>query len=385
MVGIWIQRLAIGWHAWELSESAFAVGLVAAVQFMPILVLSPFFGVLVDRIRVQAGTIIMNILMGSVAAILGIVTLNGAMSIELLTALALLHGLVVSFYTPTRLALMPDLVPTRQFPSAVAISSIAFNLSRFAGPTLAGFVIALWGLGWAYIINAMTYAPVVVSLFMLSIDHAAKPARVKAPYLEQLLEGLRYTSSHLLIRRAILIAAVGSFFGRGVLELMPAYTGMVFDGDSTSLAILMSAAGVGAILASFYMSSSSSQQKLRLVLTVGGLGIGMAVLLLGITQNIYVGVTAVALLGFCGTLVGVGSQSLVQVRVEDRLRGRVMSLWTLVAMGGPAIGSLAGGALLRSLGAVATSVIFALSCFLLILLVRGKPLPAPPRVESNSD
>ena len=153
MVGIWIQRLAIGWQAWQLSESAFVVGVIAAVQFLPILILTPFFGVLVDRIRARSGSVIMNAMMAVVAAVLGIVTLNGGMSIEILAALALIHGLIVSFHTPTRLALIPDLVPPRLFPSAVATSSIAFNLSRFAGPTLAGAVIAMWGLGWAYIIN----------------------------------------------------------------------------------------------------------------------------------------------------------------------------------------------------------------------------------------
>lgn len=363
MVGIWIQRLAIGWQAWQLSESAFVVGVIAAVQFLPILILTPFFGVLVDRIRARSGSVIMNAMMAVVAAILGIVTLNGGMSIEILATLALIHGLIVSFHTPTRLALIPDLVPPRLFPSAVATSSIAFNLSRFAGPTLAGAVIAVWGLGWAYIINALTYLPVILSLGLLTIDHASKPARVKAPYLEQLREGLRYTRDHPTIRLAIMIAAIGAFFGRGVLELMPAYAGMVFGGGSTSLAILMSAAGIGAIVASFFMSSTRNQGRLQEVLLFGGIGVGLAVMLLGLSTNMVVGVAAVALLGLSGTLVGVGSQSLVQVSVEDRLRGRVMSLWTLVAMGGPAVGSLAGGAIMREFGAALTSFIFAVLCF----------------------
>lgn len=385
MVGIWIQRLAIGWHAWELSESAFAVGLVAAVQFLPVLILTPFFGVLVDRIRAQTGMIVSNLLMGVVATTLGVITLHGSMSIELLTGLALLHGLLVSFYSPTRLALIPDLVPNRLFPSAVAITSIAFNLSRFIGPTLAGLVIAFWGLGWAYVINALSYFPVLLSLFLLNIDHASKPPRVSAPYFEQLLEGLLYTRDHLSIRGAILIAAVGAFFGRAVLELMPAYTGMVFRGGSTELAVLMSAAGVGAIAASFYMSSSGGQQKLRRLLSIGGVGIGLSIFLLGVSRQFSLGILAVTLLGACCTLVGVASQSLVQMRVEDRLRGRVLSLWSLVAIGSPAIGSLLGGAMLHSVGAVTTSVIYALCCFVLILLVRASLGARQPAPGSGSD
>ena len=147
---------------------------------------------------------------------------------------------------------------------------------------------------------------------------------------------------------------------------------MVFGGGSTSLAILMSAAGIGAIVASFFMSSTRNQGRLQEVLLFGGIGVGLAVMLLGLSTNMVVGVAAVALLGLSGTLVGVGSQSLVQVSVEDRLRGRVMSLWTLVAMGGPAVGSLAGGAIMREFGAALTSFIFAVLCFGPMVLIGAR-------------
>jgi MFS family permease len=136
------------------------------------------------------------------------------------------------------------------------------------------------------------------------------------------------------------------------------------------------------------MTSSTGQRRLRKLLTMGGIGIGMAVLLLGITRNIYVGIVAVALLASCCTLVGVASQSLVQMLVEDRLRGRVLSLWSLVAIGSPAIGSLLGGAMLHSVGAVATSAVFALCCFALILVVRAGltgPRPAQGTERQEED
>lgn len=371
LLGIWIQRLTIGWHAWMLSESAFIVGLVSAVQFLPVVVLTPFFGVLVDRIKAQSGSVVMNVLMGTVAVLLGVITLQGQMTIEILGSLALIHGVIVSFWTPTRMALIPDLVPTRLFPSAFAISAIVFNLSRFAGPGFAGFVIATWGMGWAYMVNAATYIPVIVSLLLLRIDHESKAKPEKRPYFEQLKEGINYARTHKEIRQAILLGLAGAFFGRSVLELMPAFAAMVFHGGSNALALLMSGAGIGALIGSFAMSSSRLQMRQQSLIVFGCVGVTVSLTLFGATDNIYVGVLSVALLGLFSTFVGVGSQSLVQVRVENRLRGRVMSLWTLVGMGGPAVGSVLGGMLIRDFGATFTSWFYG-SCCLLLVIVFGR-------------
>jgi predicted MFS family arabinose efflux permease len=315
----------------------------------------------------------MNLLMGTIALLLGAITLHGSMTIEVLGGLALLHGVFVSFWTPTRMALIPDLVPTRLFPSAFAISAIVFNLCRFAGPGLAGFVIAAWGMGWAYMVNATTYVPVILSLLLLRIDHENKAKPEKRPYFEQLKEGVNYARSHPQIRQAILLAFAGAFFGRSVLELMPVFAAMVFHGGSNALAMLMSAAGIGALIGSFAMSSSRVQSQLQVVIIVGCVGVTIALLMIGSSTNIQIGILSVALLGFFSTFVAVGSQALVQVRVENRLRGRVMSLWTLVGMGGPAVGSVLGGMLIRDFGATFTSWFFGFCClFLVVLFGRGQ-------------
>ncbi len=133
VLGIWIQRLALGWQAWQLSESSLMVGLVAAMQFLPLLLLTPFFGVFVDRIRPRYGMIVMHCVLMLIATVLGMLTLTDRMTIEILLLLSLLHGIANSAYSPIRLALIPDLVEQSQFPSAVAISSVIFNTSRFVG------------------------------------------------------------------------------------------------------------------------------------------------------------------------------------------------------------------------------------------------------------
>jgi len=373
LLGIWIQRLTLGWHAWLLSESPVVVGVVSALQFLPVIILSPFFGVVVDRIKARSGALVTNTLMALVAAVLGVATLVGVMTIELLIVLAMLHGVCVSFFTPARFALMPDLVPRHLFQSAVAIQAIVFNLSRFVGPGLAGFVVAAWGIGWAYIINALTYLPVLFALAVLRIDHGSKRGRDTGPYLEQLKEGIQYARADPNIRQAILMALAGTLFGRGVLELMPAFAAIEFVGGSNALAALMVAAGLGAVAASFAMSTSFLQVRLQSLNTGGCIAVSMALVILGITDSLYVGIFAVALLGLAATFVDVGSQALIQVRVENRLRARVMSLWTLVGMGGPAIGSVLGGLLLREAGVLPTTVLFASICLALTLYFGRRP------------
>lgn len=369
VLGVWIQRLALGWHAWQLSQSALIVGLVAAAQFMPLIVLTPFFGVLADRLNIRVAAIVMHFLLTLVAASLAILTLSGNMTIEWLGGFALIHGIVNSAYSPVRLALIPSLVRKAQFPSAVGIASMSFNISRFIGPGIAGTIVALYGLGSAYAINAITYIPVIFALSVIRIDVAPGDLGPKKPYLEQLLEGLRYTRDHSQIRNIILLSGVSNFFGRGILELMPAFAALIFSGGSGVLAALMAASGVGAIVASLLFSFGVFRHHLHTVVVVGSIGVGLTIALFGWTSTLTSGIAVVLLLGLFASLVSIGSQTEVQMLVENRLRGRVLSLWTLVIMGGPAVGSIVAGALAEDIGSTYTATAFAVSCFILILIV----------------
>jgi MFS family permease len=377
VLGVWIQRLALGWHAWQLSESALVVGVTAAAQFVPAVLLTPFFGVIVDQVSTRAAAVVLHGLLASVAAALAALTLTGYMTTEWLIVLALAHGVAQSAYSPVRLALIPDLVQKAQFPSAVAISSMVFNISRFLGPGIAGTVVAIYGLGFAYLINAITYLPMIFVLSVLRIaPHEPHPANQK-PYREQLLEGLRYARDHAPIRQVILLAAVSTFFGRGIVEIMPAFAALIFDGGSGVLAALMAAAGVGALVASLLFGLRALQSQLHWLVVIGAIGVAVSILLFATVRSLTAGMFVVMLMGLFASLVAIGSQTEVQIHVENRLRGRVMSLWSLVIMGGPAIGSVVAGALAGTQGSTWTATAFGLSSLVLISLV-GIRKPAPP-------
>ena len=369
VIGLWIQRLAFGWQAWQLSESPLVVGLVAGAQFIPLFLLTPFFGVIVDRIRSRNGAIVVQAIMMVISTILAVLTLTNAITIEWLLGLALLHGIAFSAYSPIRLSMIPDLVAPAQFPNAVAINSIVFNASRLIGPGIAGAIVALYGIGFAYAINAVTYLPIIIALLIIKPITAAPEPPKEEKYLGQFLEGLRYARDHPSIRRVIMIAGVSTFFGRGIIEIFPALVVLIFDGGSAQLAALMAAAGAGAIGASVIFSLLRSQQHLPAMVLIGAFGVGISMLLFANVSQFAYGLAVTSLLGFFATLVSIGSQSEMQIKVDNELRGRVMSLWTLVIIGGPAIGSIVAGALVSDLGSTYTLLMFSGFCLLSTALV----------------
>ncbi len=383
VIGLWIQRLAFGWQAWQLSESPLVVGLVAGVQFMPLLILTPFIGVIVDRVRSRDAAVVVQAVMMVLSTILAALTLSNSITIELLLILALAHGIAFSAYSPIRLSLIPDLVPPAQFPSAVAINSIVFNASRFIGPGIAGAIITFYGIGFAYIVNAVTYLPIVAALLIIKPAAAAPEPPKEAGYVDQLLEGLRYTRDHPSIRQVILIAGVSTFFGRGIIEIFPALVVLMFDGDSALLAALMAAAGAGAIGASIIFSLLRSHQHLPTMVLIGAFGVGISMFLFANVSQFPFGIAVTVLLGFFATMVSIGSQSEMQIKVDNELRGRVMSLWTLVIIGGPAIGSIVAGALASDLGSTYTLLLFSGISLLLTALVAIRR--SPGRIANGQD
>ena len=369
VVGIWVQRLSLGWHAWQLSESAFIVGLIAAAQYLPLLLLTPFFGVFADQFQPRFSAVIMHIILMCIAMILSFLTFMNLMDVSYLFVLTLFYGIANSAYSPIRLSLIPVLVPANQFSSAVAVTSAGFNLSRFLGPGIAGFIVTFYGLGFAYLINAITFIPVIISLLLLKIPTISKPLNSSDGYFQQLRQGFHYTLNHKVIRNVIIIAGISSFFGRGLIELLPAFTVTTFGGGSAVLAELMAASGLGAVVASFLYMTGKLDFKLHKAVLYGSYGMVVSCLLFAFVESIIFGIVAVTMIGFFITFVAVGSQSQVQVQVANELRGRVSSLWTIIVLGSPALGSLLAGIMFSKFGARPTVITFSLTCLVLLVII----------------
>ncbi|MDH3265553.1 MAG: MFS transporter [Gammaproteobacteria bacterium] len=344
LLGVWIYRVALGWLAWQLSHSEFWVGVVAFTQFAPMVFLGPLFGVFADRFDRRTASILVNSLSSINMLVLATLAFQGSIDIYILASLSLVQGILDGAYAPVRLAMVPNLVSAEQRHSAIALTSVAFNLSRFVGPAIAGFIIATWAVGPAFAVNAATYLAVVAAMKLIGSDFTPGTHRVrKHPWLE-LVDGARYVLAHEIIRLLLLISAVRCIFGRGSLEMLPAFADVVYNGGAAALSTLTSAIGAGAIVAGIVLSRGTAWLTVNTI-KIGVVAAGVLVAILGVVDRLSVAIPIVAALGTLLSFGGVGSQILIQSLVDDDVRGRVSSFWSAAVFGGTALGSLAIGAL----------------------------------------
>lgn len=342
--GLWIYRVALGWLAWELTASEFWVGVVAFTQFAPAVLFGPVFGVLADRFDRRAASLLINSMSTLNMFLLALLTALGKTDIYVLSILAMMQGVLDGAHMPVRMSLVANLVTQAQLQSALAINSISFNLSRFFGPAIAGLMIATTGVASAFAVNALSYVAILVALVMVKLRPSAGKRPARNDVWQELKDGVRYVASHPRIRPLLLIIGAGSVLGRGPLELLPAYADAIFSRGSDGLAILTSAIGAGAVVAGLILSRGADWLRLEII-AIGIALAGMLLVLLGASNNFWLTVGAVAALGCMLSLCGVGSQILLQTIVEDQVRGRVSSLWGMVAFGGVALGGLLIGGL----------------------------------------
>jgi MFS family permease len=385
---VWLSRITLGWLAWSLTGQAAFVGLIAFLSFAPTLISGPFFGVLADRVDLRRAALATQSGLALAAAALLGAHLAGALGPGLLAGIAAAIGVVTSAHHPVRMALAPALVERSAIASVVALTSVNFNLARLLGPALGGIIIARFGIGAALAATAAGFLPLIGVLLRLE-----SPPRIDAgpreAFLAALAAGIRHAAGVPLIRGALLLTFLFSLAGRGVLEILPVVADGAFGRGPAGLGALTAAAGFGALIASASLALGRSQTPGRLprrAVAAALLGLGM-VAGLGRTGAWPLALALVAGLGATGTLVGISMQSAVQLVVPDALRGRVMSLWTLVAVGGAALGALGLGALIDLAGARAALSATGLAGLAAMLLLVARPLaaaaaPTPPLPET---
>ena len=348
--GLWVQKITIGWMAWEATGSTAFLGWLAFLNYAPPLFFGPFFGVVVDRVNIKkAAMTTQSLFVVGAIVLLGIhlVGVSGRIS---LSAVALFIGLVTSAQHPIRMAITPRLAPQNQLSSVVLLLSLNFNIARVLGPAIGGGIIAGFGLTVALLFTIVAFIPFV---FILKTLHPRpNKTKPKASMKADFAEGLSHVMRSRFIRTATLITGLFSLAGRGALEILPSLADGVFQRGAAGLGTLTAAAGIGALLAAaaqILMRGPIKWQLPSASIIAAILGPLAAAWLGSLTQwEIVVFVTG--FLGFTGTLVGVGMQSAIQMQVEDHLRGRVMSLWIMVAMGGTAFGSLLVGGMADAFG-----------------------------------
>ena len=374
LIGTWMQRIAMSWLVYRLTNSAFLLGLVGFTSQIPLFLLTPFAGVLADRMNRRRVLVVTQTLAMIQAFVLTVLVLTGTTAVWHIMCLSVFLGIVDAFDMPIRQSFMVEIVQKKDLASAIALNSSIVNCAQLLGPSVAGILIASMGEGMCFLLNGVSYLFVIVSLIAMKITRKEKEER-DIHVLEEIKEGFLYAFGFGPIRFILLLLALTSLVGIPYRVMMPIFAKDILQGGPHTLGFLMAGAGVGALTGSIYLASRKGVPGLEkwIALAAGLFGIG----LVGFSHShvFWLSLTFVLLTGFGMMVQMASSNTVLQTVVEEDKRGRVMSLYAMAIRGMAPFGSLLVGGAASMIGAPNTLMISGLLC-LLGSAVFARKLPA---------
>jgi len=369
-----MQRIAMSWLVYRLTNSAFLLGLVGFTSQIPLFLLTPFAGVLADRMNRRRVLVVTQTLAMIQAFVLTVLVLTGTTAVWHIMCLSVFLGIVDAFDMPIRQSFMVEIVQKKDLASAIALNSSIVNCAQLLGPSVAGILIASMGEGMCFLLNGVSYLFVIVSLIAMKITRKEKEER-DIHVLEEIKEGFLYAFGFGPIRFILLLLALTSLVGIPYRVMMPIFAKDILQGGPHTLGFLMAGAGVGALTGSIYLASRKGVPGLEkwIALAAGLFGIG----LVGFSHShvFWLSLTFVLLTGFGMMVQMASSNTVLQTVVEEDKRGRVMSLYAMAIRGMAPFGSLLVGGAASMIGAPNTLMISGLLC-LLGSAVFARKLPA---------
>ncbi|MDE2228463.1 MAG: MFS transporter [Alphaproteobacteria bacterium] len=349
--GSWVQRVAVGWLAWQLSHSGVWLGLCGAADLIPVVVVSPFAGAFADRVDRVRIIRVTQIVAMTQALVLAFLTQAGSITVEMLFGLTLLLGVANAANQPARLALIPHLVDRATLGSAVAINSLVFNSARFIGPAIAGAVIAHGSIAMTFAVNALSYVAFIVALTRITVPPAR--AAASAPGFRvfgEALAGYAYALKHPGIGGIMVLFSVSSLALRGFIQLLPGFADSVFGRGPEGFAWLVAVVGLGAVVGAAWMLRRGGTAGLTRLVIAHTLALSLAVMAFTATAVYGIGLVCAFVAGFSLVVSGIGAQTLVQIAVDPAMRGRVLGFYGMVFRAGPAFNAIIMGALSTQFG-----------------------------------
>jgi predicted MFS family arabinose efflux permease len=310
----------------------------------PALLLSPWFGILSDRVNPQRGLQLSMILHNVIALAGALTTYWDLYDRVALTLLATTLGIATSLHSPMRLAMVPLLVAREALPSAVGYSAMSFNIARMIGPALGAMLVAQVDTVAAWLTAMVLFSVSFWRLSRLTVE-LNRPVSAKTSYLSQFMEGARHLTQRADLRLLLALTALNGLLGRTLIELLPALSGQILNGGSSELAILVAMAGLGSVLGGLLVSRQAADLGRLLLLVCMAIALSSATLVILRNLSDVVSMAIwVSSLSVATTVAGTGCQTLIQLSTLPDFRGRVMSVWTMLAMGAPALGAAVLGA-----------------------------------------
>ena len=355
LIGTWMQTMAIGWLALELTDSAFYVGLVATASSVPILLFTMPAGSIVDRSDKLRIVRIAQVAFLVEASTLWGLTVTNRITIEWLLALSFIAGVIASIEIPARQAMMIDLVGRDDLPDAIALNSSGFNLARVIGPGLAAAVIARLGIAWCFFLNAASFLAVLVGLYMMQLPPFVPRPDQTSPW-QGVVQVMRYMRDTPSVRALMLMVTVYSILGAPVLALMPVVAREMFALDAGGYGLLLSFLGVGGLCGALGLAAVGDRVSRTRLLIIASVTWPVLLMLFSFTRVPWVGYLLLFAIGCVMILNGAIANGLLQGIVPDAFRGRIMAAYGLVVVGlAQVVGAFTGGIVAHLVG-VATAI-----------------------------
>ncbi len=354
LIGTWMQSIGQAWLILKLTDSPFLLGLIGAAQYTPILVLSVFAGSIVDRFPKRYLIILTQTVMALLAFALWILTAKGIVNYWHVFILASLLGLATSLDVPARQAFMINLVGRDTLMNAIALNSTTFNVARLIGPAIAGLLIAKVGIATTFLLNGISFIPVILGLIMIDID--GLPGRSgRKNVMEDIKEGLLYIKNNAVVFNVLMLMLLVSLFAINFNVVVPVYAKYVFHSNPEIFGFLMSSLGVGSILGAILVALRSGRSPNLVFLILGAVMLSGFQMVMAFVTGLYPAMFVLFLIGFGSIIFTALSNTTLQLKTPDELKGRVMSVYSLVFMGVTPIGNLFIGGIADAIG-VRTSI-----------------------------
>jgi MFS family permease len=352
LIGTWMQSVAQSWLVYRLTGSAVLLGTVGFCSQIPVFVLAPLGGAAADRYdrhRIIVATQVASMLL---ACALAALTLFTHVTVWEILVLAALLGAVNAFDIPARQSFVVEMVGQADLMNAIALNSSMFNGARILGPAVAGVLVAAIGEGWCFAANAASYLAVIAGLFLMTRTRRLPTS--KGSPIREIIEGFAYVKTTSPIKALLTLLGLVSLMGMPYAVLMPIFAEELLHGGARGLGILMGASGLGALIGALTLTRRSGLAGLGRWIAFSCAGFGVSLVAFSFSRNLWLSAALLVPVGFSMMVQMASSNTLVQAMVPDRLRGRVMAVYTMMFMGMAPLGAMLAGALAVRLGAPLT-------------------------------
>ncbi len=384
LIGTWMQTTAQLWLVYKMTGSAALLGVFGFANQVPILFLASVGGYVGDRYNRHFGVIATQAVSMLLAFVLAALTFAEAITVWELILVAFLVGIVNAFDVPIRQAFLVQMVVREDLPNAIALNSSIFNGARVVGPAIAGFALAWKGPAWCFLFNGLSFLAVLAALLAMRIQKMVVKRPEGSPF-QNFIQGFRFAMSDLPIRSALLLMSLLSLLGLQYSVFLPIFASDILHRGAKGFGLLMSAAGIGAVLGALYFAGRTNYKGLARWIAGTSLVCGAGLVLFSLSQMFWASAATLLFVGFAATVQMAATNTIVQSRVPDELRGRVMAVYATMFMGVQPVGSLIAGGIAKHIGAPHTLLVFGalvlvgslIFLFLVALPLRQQPATAP--------